>query len=83
MPAIIHFPRNPRGEIQIILASRDCYRNSAKSERSFSSRTMASPLMRPRPVKTPRLGKYIVVWKKGDDGTWRLHRDIWNLGAAQ
>ncbi|WP_292193430.1 DUF4440 domain-containing protein [Mesorhizobium sp.] len=28
-------------------------------------------------------GKYIVVWKKGDDGTWRLHRDIWNFGAAQ
>ncbi|PAQ04539.1 YybH family protein [Mesorhizobium temperatum] len=28
-------------------------------------------------------GKYIDVWKKGDDGTWRLHRDIWNLGAAQ
>ncbi|MER8578508.1 DUF4440 domain-containing protein [Mesorhizobium sp. M1423] len=28
-------------------------------------------------------GKYIVVWKKGGDGTWRLHRDIWNLGAAQ
>ena len=28
-------------------------------------------------------GKYIVVWKKGDDGTWRLHRDIWNSGAAQ
>ncbi|MER8521658.1 MULTISPECIES: DUF4440 domain-containing protein [unclassified Mesorhizobium] len=28
-------------------------------------------------------GKYIVVWKKGDDGTWRLHRDIWNLGAAE
>ncbi|MER9893804.1 DUF4440 domain-containing protein [Mesorhizobium sp. M0119] len=28
-------------------------------------------------------GKYIVVWKKGDDGTWRLHRDIWNLGAAR
>jgi uncharacterized protein (TIGR02246 family) len=23
-------------------------------------------------------GKYIVVWKKGPDGTWRLHRDIWN-----
>jgi uncharacterized protein (TIGR02246 family) len=28
-------------------------------------------------------GKYIVVWKKGDDGKWRLHRDIWNTGAAQ
>lgn len=28
-------------------------------------------------------GKYLVVWKKGDDGTWRLHRDIWNLGAAE
>ena len=21
-------------------------------------------------------GKYVVVWKK-DDGTWKLHRDIW------
>lgn len=28
-------------------------------------------------------GKYIVVWKKGDDGIWRLHRDIWNAGAAE
>jgi ketosteroid isomerase-like protein len=28
-------------------------------------------------------GKYIVVWKKGEDGTWRLHRDIWNAGAAE
>jgi uncharacterized protein (TIGR02246 family) len=27
-------------------------------------------------------GKYIVVWKKGQDGTWRLHRDIWNGDAA-
>ena len=24
-------------------------------------------------------GKYVVVWKKGADGTWRLHRDIWNM----
>jgi uncharacterized protein (TIGR02246 family) len=23
-------------------------------------------------------GKYIVVWKKGADGSWKLHRDIWN-----
>lgn len=28
-------------------------------------------------------GKYIVVWKKGEDGVWRLHRDIWNAGAAE
>jgi uncharacterized protein (TIGR02246 family) len=26
-------------------------------------------------------GKYIVLWKKGADGTWRLHRDIWNFDA--
>ncbi len=26
-------------------------------------------------------GKYIVLWKKGSDGTWRLHRDIWNFDA--
>jgi uncharacterized protein (TIGR02246 family) len=23
-------------------------------------------------------GKYVVVWKLGADGTWRLYRDIWN-----
>ncbi len=28
-------------------------------------------------------GKYIVVWKKNGDGTWQLHRDIWNAGAAK
>jgi ketosteroid isomerase-like protein len=22
--------------------------------------------------------KYLVVWMKGSDGHWRLHRDIWN-----
>jgi ketosteroid isomerase-like protein len=22
--------------------------------------------------------KYLVVWVKGDDEQWRLHRDIWN-----
>ena len=26
-------------------------------------------------------GKYLVVWKRGGDGTWRLHRDIWNFDA--
>lgn len=26
----------------------------------------------------PATVKYIVVWRKGDDGAWRLHRDIWN-----
>ncbi len=26
-------------------------------------------------------GKYVVVWKRGGDGTWRLHRDIWNFDA--
>ena len=29
------------------------------------------------------IGKYIVVWKKGDDGEWRLHRDIWNTNPAK
>jgi len=27
-------------------------------------------------------GKYIVVWKKGTDGTWQLYRDIWNADPA-
>jgi uncharacterized protein (TIGR02246 family) len=28
-------------------------------------------------------GKYVVIWKKGSDGSWRLHRDIWNSDAPQ
>ncbi len=27
-------------------------------------------------------GKYIVIWKYGEDGEWRLHRDIWNVNPA-
>jgi ketosteroid isomerase-like protein len=23
-------------------------------------------------------GKYIVIWKQDEEGTWKLHRDIWN-----
>jgi uncharacterized protein (TIGR02246 family) len=30
----------------------------------------------------PVSGKYVVVWQRGDDGAWRLHRDIWNLDPA-
>ncbi len=24
------------------------------------------------------MAKYLVIWKKGEDGIWRLHIDIWN-----
>ena len=27
-------------------------------------------------------GKYIVLWQLGEDGVWRLHRDIWNGNPA-
>lgn len=27
-------------------------------------------------------GKFIEIWKKGADGTWRISRDIWNMDAA-
>ena len=26
-------------------------------------------------------GKYIVLWTKGADGAWLMHRDIWNWDA--
>jgi ketosteroid isomerase-like protein len=32
---------------------------------------------------TSEAGKYVVVWKKGDDGKWRMHRDIWNANPAK
>jgi uncharacterized protein (TIGR02246 family) len=27
-------------------------------------------------------GKYVVVWKRQSDGSWQLHRDIWNDNPA-
>ncbi len=24
------------------------------------------------------IGKYVVIWKQAEDGTWNLHIDIWN-----
>ena len=27
-------------------------------------------------------GKYLVVWKKQSDGSWKLHRDIWNSNLS-
>ena len=26
-------------------------------------------------------GKYLVVWKRQDDGDWKIHSDIWNSSA--
>ncbi len=26
-------------------------------------------------------GKYLVVWRR-DDGSWKLHRDIWNANSS-
>jgi uncharacterized protein (TIGR02246 family) len=33
--------------------------------------------------QTTIFGKYIVVWKKGADGVWRLYRDIWNTNPTE
>ena len=27
---------------------------------------------------TTAMAKYVVVWKRQVDGSWKLHRDIWN-----
>ena len=31
--------------------------------------------------RVPWAGKYVAVWKRGGDDTWRMHRDIWNFDA--
>ena len=28
----------------------------------------------------PSFGKYLVVWRRGHDGQWRMHLDMWNRG---
>ena len=30
----------------------------------------------------PAKVKYLVVWRRGGDGQWRMHRDIWNAMPA-
>ena len=30
---------------------------------------------------TALAGKFIVLWRKGADGAWRMQRDIWNFDA--
>jgi uncharacterized protein (TIGR02246 family) len=34
-------------------------------------------------ARTIATEKYVVVWKKGKDGAWRLYRDIWNSSSAK
>src|SRR5262249_29374682 len=34
-----------------------------------------------KPVDTA--GKYVSVWKKGQDGNWKIFRDIWNNDPAE
>ena len=29
--------------------------------------------------RTAVAGKYMLIWRKSADGTWRIHRDIWNF----
>jgi uncharacterized protein (TIGR02246 family) len=26
--------------------------------------------------------KYVIIWRRGEDGAWRLHRNIWNANPA-
>ncbi|MEL7168646.1 MAG: SgcJ/EcaC family oxidoreductase [Bacteroidota bacterium] len=30
----------------------------------------------------PSYGKYLIVWKRGADGAWRMHLDMWNSAPA-
>ena len=38
----------------------------------------------PNAAEQSQTVKYVVVWKKGTDGSWKIYRDIWNsLPAAK
>ncbi|MEL6445718.1 MAG: DUF4440 domain-containing protein [Bacteroidota bacterium] len=30
----------------------------------------------------PSYGKYLIVWKRGTDGAWRMHLDMWNSAPS-
>lgn len=31
---------------------------------------------------TPVQGRYLIVWKRGRDGNWRVHRNLFNLASG-
>lgn len=31
---------------------------------------------------TPVRGRYLIVWKRGTDGNWRIHRNLFNLASG-
>jgi uncharacterized protein (TIGR02246 family) len=44
---------------------------------------VGSATLKPRAGGAPPASvKYVVVWRRGQDGVWRLHRDVWNLNPV-
>jgi len=44
--------------------------------------TATLKILPPGGAEQSQMVKYVVVWKKQPDGTWKLYRDIWNAMPA-
>ena len=45
--------------------------------------TVSLTIQREGKETTTEMAKYLVVWKRQPDGSWKLHRDIWNSLPAK
>jgi uncharacterized protein (TIGR02246 family) len=55
---------------------------SAAGELAYEIGTFALKVQPEGKEPIGQKGKYVVVWKKAPDGSWKLHVDIWNSGPA-
>ena len=55
---------------------------SAAGELAYEIGTFALKVLPEGKDPIEQKGKYVVVWKKAPDGSWKLHVDIWNSSPA-
>ena len=58
-----------------------CHEASEAGDTAIEVSSLSASAPTEEGSRTTLVGKYIIIWKKGDNGDWYVHRDIWNFDA--